>query len=360
VTPFEIAGLVFGLVALLGGGELLVRGAARLATALGISPLLVGLTVVALGTSSPELAVAVRSAIAGQPDFVIGNVVGSNIYNVLLVLGLAALVFPLVVSRRLVRWDVPLLIIVSTAVLIMAADGVLTRLHGLLLTIGLLGYFGFSAAFARRDPSAPEIAVEVLTHGRASTTRNIVLLVAGTALLVGGATWFVDSAVALAQVLGLSELVIGLTVVALGTSLPELATTLVAGIRGERDIAVGNVVGSCLVNLLGILGLTSLIAPDGVAVARAALVFDMPVMLVVAIACLPIFFSEHRIDRWEGALFFGYAVAYTLYLLLGALDHAALPAFSGVMIAFVLPLTLVTLLVVGVRALHRSRSGSNG
>jgi cation:H+ antiporter len=360
VTPFEIAGLVFGLVALLAGGELLVRGAARLATSLGISPLLVGLTVVALGTSSPELAVAVRSAITGQPDFVVGNVVGSNIYNVLLVLGAAALLFPLVVSRRLVRWDVPLLILVSAAVLFMAADGVLTRWHGLLLTIGLIGYFGFSAAFARRDPSATEIATDVLTRGESSTARNVLLMLGGIGLLVGGATWFVDSAVALAEMLGISELVIGLTVVALGTSLPELATTLVAGVRGERDIAVGNVVGSCLVNLLGILGLTSIIAPDGVAVARAALVFDIPVMLAVAVACLPIFFSGHRIDRWEGALFFGYALAYTLYLLLGAIDHAALPAFSGVMIVFVLPLTVLTLAVVGWRSVHRSRSGANG
>jgi cation:H+ antiporter len=356
VTLFEIAGLVVGLAMLLAGGELLVRGAARLATRLGISPLVVGLTVVALGTSTPELAVAIRSALAGQPDFVVGNVVGSNIYNVLLVLGLAALVFPLVVHRRVVRWDVPLLVLVSLGVVAMALDGVLTRGHGLLLTIGLLGYFAFSAVMARRDPTAADVAPDIVTHGSGSTPRNLLLLAAGIGLLMAGAAWFVDSAVVLARVLGLSELVIGLTVVALGTSLPELATTLVAGIRGERDIAVGNVVGSCLMNLLGILGLTSLVAPDGVAVAPAAIAFDIPVMLAVAVACLPIFFTGHCISRWEGALFLAYGAAYTSYLILGAVEHGALPLFSGVMLVFVIPLTVLTLLVVTVRAWTRGSS----
>jgi cation:H+ antiporter len=163
----------------------------------------------------------------------------------------------------------------------------------------------------------------------------------------------VDAAVALARALGLSELVIGLTIVAAGTSLPEVVTSIVAALRGQRDIAVGNVVGSCIFNVLAVLGITAAVAPGGVAVAPAALSFDIPVMIAVAVACLPIFFTGHLIARWEGGLFLFYYAAYTAYVILKATEHDALPAFSGVMAAFVLPLTAVTLLVLAVRARRR-------
>ena len=179
---------------------------------------------------------------------------------------------------------------------------------------------------------------------------NLAFIVAGLALLVLGSRWLVNGAVAFAQALGVSELVIGLTVVAAGTSLPEVATSILAAFRGERDIAVGNVVGSNIFNILAVLGLAGLVAPSGLPAPAALLRFDLPVMVAVAIACLPIFASGATIARWEGALFLFYFAAYTAYVVLAAQQHDALPAFSAAMEAFVLPLTAVTLAVVGWRA----------
>jgi cation:H+ antiporter len=186
---------------------------------------------------------------------------------------------------------------------------------------------------------------------------DLALVVIGLATLVVGSRWLVNSAVVVAQALGLSELVIALTIIAAGTSLPEVATSVVASVRGERDIAVGNVVGSSLFNVLAILGLTSLFAQDGVSVAPALLRFDIPVMIAVSVACLPVFFTGYRIARWEGVLFLAYFVAYTLYVVLDAKQHDALPAFSLVMELFVIPLTAVTLVLVAVRARRNQQTG---
>ena len=183
-------------------------------------------------------------------------------------------------------------------------------------------------------------------------------MIPGLVLLVLGARWLVDGAVTFARQLGVSELIIGLTIIAIGTSLPEIATTVMASLRGERDIAVGNVIGSNLFNLLVVIGVTGIVAPAGVTVPAAALRFDIPVMIAVAVACLPVFFSGGRIARWEGGLFLGYYLAYTAYLILSATRHAALPAFSLVMLGFVLPLTAVTLLVVTGRTLNAARRRS--
>jgi cation:H+ antiporter len=180
------------------------------------------------------------------------------------------------------------------------------------------------------------------------------LVIAGLAALVLGSNWLVDGAVIIAKALGVSDLVIGLTIVAAGTSMPEVATSVMAAIRGERDIAVGNVVGSNIYNILAILGAASVVAPEGIPVAPAALRFDIPVMIAVAVACLPIFFTGHLIARWEGWLFLGYYAAYTLYLILGATQHDALPVFSQIMMLFVAPLTVVTLLILAARA-HRAQ-----
>jgi cation:H+ antiporter len=183
-----------------------------------------------------------------------------------------------------------------------------------------------------------------------------VLMLVGLGLLVLGARWLVEGAVAIARAVGVSELVIGLTIVAAGTSLPEVATSIIASVRGERDIAVGNVVGSNLFNILSVLGVTAVIAPSGVRVAPAILSFDLPVMIAVSVACLPIFFTGNMIARWEGALFFGYYLAYTGYVILAATQHDVLPVFSCIMMAFVIPLTVVTLTIVTVRyarAAHR-------
>ncbi|MDX1653655.1 MAG: calcium/sodium antiporter [Candidatus Competibacteraceae bacterium] len=348
--------LLAGFVLLVLGAEWLVRSASRLAQAAGISPLVVGLTVVAFGTSAPELAVSVQSALSGSADIALGNVVGSNIFNVLFILGLSALISPLVVSLSLIRRDVPLMVGVSVLLYLLALNGIIGRLEGALLFAGIVAYTLYAVIEGRRESPGAESqngnqnGEAQGPTGMAFVLRNLVLLVLGLGLLVIGAGWLVEGAVAVARLLGLSELVIGLTLVAGGTSLPEVAASVIAALRGQRDIAVGNVVGSNLFNILGVLGITALIAPQGVPVSLPALSFDIPVMIAVAVACLPIFFTGQRIDRWEGLLFLFYYVAYTAYLILLSTEHETLPLFSGIMALFVLPLTLLTLVVLAWRA----------
>jgi cation:H+ antiporter len=252
---------------------------------------------------------------------------------------------PLVVSRQLVWLDVPLMIGVSILMLLLSLDGFVSRLEGGLLFGLLIVYTVWSIRQSRKDQP----------HADPSTTKkpniplNIVFVMIGLGLLVVGSQWLVESAVILARVLGVSELIIGLTIVAAGTSLPEVATSIVASIRGERDIAVGNVVGSNIFNILSVLGISAIVAPEGIPISPAALSFDIPVMTAVAIACLPVFFHQHSINRWEGALFLGYFIAYTAYLFLDASGHAYLPYFSAIMLWFVVPLTVMTFFVVIVR-----------
>ena len=342
--------MVLGLGGLLVGAELLVRGASRLAASAGLSPLVIGLTVVAFGTSAPELAVSVGGALSGTTDVALGNVVGSNSFNVLFILGLSALLVPLTVASDLVRRDVPLLIGVSALVLAMALDGGIGRIEGLLLAGGLLAYTVLSVRSARRaSRTAAAGATPPPARPRGALARDLGLVVLGLVLLAGGARGFVEGAVELATALGLDELVIGVTIVAIGTSLPEVAASVVAGLRGERDIAVGNVVGSCLFNLLGVLGVSAVISPIGIPVGTDALHADLPVMVATALACLPIFVTGARIDRWEGALFLGFYVLYTVFVVLRALGSAAARQMGVVVVVFVLPLTVMTLLVAFLR-----------
>ncbi len=351
----QILFFVLGLGALILGAELLVRGASKLALSFGISPLVVGLTVVAFGTSSPEMAVSVQSALSGQVDLALGNVVGSNIFNVLFILGASALIVPLIVAQQLVRQEVPIMIGASLLLLLLALDGGISRLDGALL-FGLLAvYTGFLVVQSRKEGKAveQEYAQEFGEAAKSAWDSHwaaqLGLIAAGLGLLVLGSNWLVEAAIAFAKVLGVSELVIGLTIVAAGTSLPEVATSILAAIRGERDIAVGNVVGSNTFNVLGVLGVSGLVAPAALSVPPSMLAFDIPVMIAVALACLPIFFTGNLIARWEGALFLGFYVAYTAYLILAAQSHDALVTYGFVMSSVVLPLTALTLAVVAVR-----------
>jgi cation:H+ antiporter len=350
-----------GLVLLMTGGELLVRGASRLAAAIGISPLIVGLTVVAFGTSSPEAAVSIQSAFAGQADVAVGNVVGSNLLNILLILGLSALVGPLLISQQLIRLDVPIMVGVSLLFWLLALDGTLGRVEGSLLFAGVVAYTFFAVKKSRKESA--EVKEEYAAHYRRARAfglaANFLLVVVGIASLALGARWLVDSAAAMARALGVSELIVGLTLVALGTSLPEVATSVIATIRGERDIAVGNVIGSNIFNILAVAGLTAIMSPTGLAVSGPALRFDIPVMIAAAVACLPIFFSGSVIDRWEGALFIAYYAAYTFYVTVAANQHDALQLFSSMMLIFVLPPTILTLVIVVIReARLRRRQGA--
>jgi cation:H+ antiporter len=358
--------LVAGLVLLVGGAEMLVRGASRLALVLGISPLVIGLTVVAYGTSSPEVAVTLQSGFSGRTDLALGNVIGSNIANVLLVLGMAALVAPLIVRSQLVRFDVPVMIFASILVLWLGLDGRISRWESGLLAAGAIVYSVVVLYLGIRRRDAPAVAplepgeIQIFRTPYRGIPRHLLYIVVGLGLLVLGSRWLVDGAIEMATALGVSELVIGLTVVAIGTSLPEVATSMLAAFKGERDLAVGNVVGSNIFNIFLVLGVAGLIVPIDIPVPDSALNFDLLVMLAVAVACLPIFFTGGEIARWEGGLFIAYFVAYISYLVLRAQQHEILPAFSEVMLAFVLPLTAVTLIVLTIHALHRNRVERSG
>ena len=349
---------VAGLVALIVGAEALVRGSTRLAIVVGVSPLVIGLTVVAWGTGSPELAVGVGAALNDQPDLTIGNVIGSNIANVLLVLGLAAAVAPMRVSDRLIRLDVPLMILVSVVTWLLALDGNLGRFDGIVLFGGIIAYTIMSIYLSRQARSViveeydRELSLDATWKKKLAYCGYVAV---GLGLLTLGARWLVDGASAIAQVLGVSELIIGLTIVAIGTSLPEVATSAVASYRGERDIAVGNVVGSNIFNILAVLGATAIIAPGGIQVSAAAVSVDMPVMIAVAVACMPVFYSGKLIDRWEGFFFLGCYVAYLVYLVLKATQSHNAAGFNSAMVLFVLPLVAIILVVITARSLRDRR-----
>lgn len=318
--------LLGGLVLLIGGGELLVRGAVRLAAGVGISPLVIGLTVVGFGTSTPELVTSVQAALSGTPGIAIGNIVGSNIANVLLILGLSALVHPIVVNSAALRRDGAVLIAVTVAFVLLAAAMPFGRVVGAGFVLALVGYVTYLIGVERHASAEAHGAL----HGRAAafehvdsalvptsakpsrTWLSVVFCVVGLALLVGGGSLFVSGAVALAQQLGVSDTVVGLTVVAIGTSLPELITSLIAAVRKEADVAFGNIVGSNIYNLLGIGGVTALTAP--LTVPPQMVTFDNVAMLAASIVMVGFAWTGFRIGRREGAILLMGYVSY-VYLL---------------------------------------------
>ncbi len=356
---------IAGLAALVVGAELLVRGASKLAFSFGISPLVVGLTIVAFGTSAPEVAVSVGAVLDGNTEIAIGNVLGSNIFNVLFILGVSALIVPLVVNVQLIRQEVPIMIGASLLLLALALDGGLSLFDGALLFGLLVFYTVFLVVQSRRETKAAkaEYAAEFEPAAPggwdAKLPAQLLLIIGGLVFLVLGSEWLVNASVLFAQALGVSDLIIGLTIVAAGTSMPEVATSITAAIKGERDIAVGNVVGSNTFNILGCLGLSGIVAGTlglDLTMPQAALNFDIWVMLAVALACLPVFLSGREIARWEGGVFVLYYVAYVVYLIMASQQHAALEMFSSVMLWFVLPLTVLTLLIVLARSLKADKA----
>lgn len=347
--------ILIGLALLVAGAELLVKGASHLANRLGLPPLAIGLTVVAFATSTPELMVALETTFSGRPDIAVGTAVGSNIFNVLFVLGLAALVAPIVVSSHLLRLDVPLMIFVSTLFYYRCQDRVISQLEGLLFFVGLaiytgaMLYFGHREHVGRRAPSPPQKSAAP----HAPLVRSLVFMGAGFILIALGSHWLVEGGVQVAQWMRVSDMIIALTLVAVGTSLPELVMSVVASARGERDIAVGGLVGSNIFNLLGVLGLTALLTPGGLPVAPVLIAFDIPVMVAVAIVCLPIFFTGGEIARWEGALLLVYYLIYAIYLVLAASKNDDLEAFGEIVMWFVIRPTVLSLLICVLLAYRR-------
>jgi cation:H+ antiporter len=348
-------GLLAGLALLLLGAELLVRGASAIATGLGVPALLIGLTVVAYGTSAPELAVSVGASLAGRPELAVANVVGSNVFNILAIVGLSAFVAPLLTPAPVVRREIPLMLLATLAAMALGADGRVGRVEGLALLAALAWVTATSIRGARAEATAAAATAPAAAKAPRVAGRPLLVAVGqvalGLVLLVLGARWLVASAGAIATALGVSELVVGLTIVAVGTSLPELATSLVAMARGQRDLAIGNVVGSNVFNLLGILGLSAAAAPGGLAVAPQIGALDAWVMLGAAAVLLPMAWTGGAIVRWEGGLLLVGYVAYLVAVVQIAVGAWALPA-AGIS-AILVALPVAALLLVAAR--HRRR-----
>lgn len=317
MTPIWI--VLAGLAALVVGAELLVRGGTHLAARLGVSPMVIGVTVVSLGTSAPELAIGIDAAATGNGSLALGNIAGTNTLNLLLILGIAALIRPLTLRSHAIRLDLPAMVAAAVILLLLALDGAVSRADGVVLVILGVVYTAVVVAAARRESRAirAEFAREfgerpVPPEGaRARAIRAAVALVAGIGIIVLGADWLVDGAVELATGFGVPVSVIGLTIVAIGTSAPELATAIVATIRRERDIAVGNLLGSSVYNILIVFGIAALVPDGGIDVDRDLVAVDLPVMVAATIACIPVFLTGRRMQRIEGGVF---VAAYLVYL----------------------------------------------
>lgn len=349
LSPWNLLQLLCGLALLVAGAELLVRCAVRMAANLKVRPLLIGLTLVAVGSSAPQLTVSLQAALNDTADIAVGSVIGSNIFNILVTLGLSALIIPLRVSRQLVRLDIPLMILASGLVFALALNKQLDRLDGVVLLGGLLVYLALLLRQSRHSGHHhPRHDLP-----RTSWLHNLVLMLAALLLLGLAGHLLLGAAVTLATELGLSERIIGLTIIAVSTSLPQLATSLIAAFRGQREIAVGNVIGSNVFNLQGVLGLTALVAPAPLSVSPNALAFDLPVMLGVAALCLPVFYTGYRVTRGEGLLFLGLYLAYGLHVVSFTTGMPLAGKLEHLMLFFVLPALLLFLLLSTLRAWRR-------
>lgn len=315
----DILLILGGLVGLVIGGELLVRGAVSAAQALGISPMVIGLTLVGFGTSSPELVTSLQAALAGSPGIAIGNVVGSNISNVLLILGVAALLRPVIVDPRALKRDGGILALVTLVCLVIVVMGDMTRVAGAIFVAGLLTYIGATLFVELRHASPASVVysaeAELIEPPSKSIWVSLGLALLGLVITVFAAKLLVDGAIGVAKAAGMSEAVIGLTIVALGTSMPELVTTIVAVRKGEGDVAFGNVIGSNIFNVLGILGVTALVRP--LVVPEEIIRLDIWVMVLATAALLVFARTGWRIGRREGALMLFAYVAYVGFLLSG-------------------------------------------
>jgi len=315
---YDVALLTLGVAVLYFGAEWLVRGSARLAASLGVSPIVVGLTIVSFGTSAPELVVCTVAALSGDTDLAIGNVMGSNLANIGLILGLTAIVRPLDVQSRVVWREMPLMLLVTAVIYPLASDLRLDRADGVILLMALFGYLLF--VFQSVEQEAPEILGEYEEFMKASSNvratvhlPDVMWVIVGSACLVLGGYCIVEGAVQVASALGVSQVVIGLTVVAVGTSLPELATSVVAAARREADIAVGNVIGSNIFNMSAILGTASVVQP--MPIPESVLAREFPAVMLMSLLLFPVLRSGWRIRRWEGFLLLSAYVGMGVYLL---------------------------------------------
>lgn len=366
--------VIVGLGGLIGGGDLLLRGAVNVASSFGMSRLLIGLTVVSLGTSAPEMAICLDAAVDGKPEIALGNIIGSNVANVLLILGLTSLVMPIVVERKIIYKEVPVMIGASLLFLGLVTDGYLSPTDGYILLAGMIGFLGWQfrlAAIAssnegheldpvlnssqsERANSASEPAISAQQESVASNQSpqraprlitSFLFIFLGAGLLWFGAGWLVRGASGLASSFGISELVIGLTIVAIGSSAPEIVTSILAARRGYPELSVASVIGSNIANLLLVAGCTAVMSAN-IEIPIDAWEFDLPVMIVASIACLPIFTTGHRIARWEGILFLMGYTAFTLFLFLRPQMTSWFPEWKQMVWPIATPLIIATVVAI--------------
>lgn len=313
--------VVAGLAVLIAGAEMIVRSGSNLAARIGVSPLIIGLTFVALGTSAPELGVGIRAAIEGRGSLAVGNIAGTNTVNILLILGLSAALRPLALHLQTLRLELPGIVVASVALGLLAADGRLSRTDGVLLLALGLAFTVLVIRAARQEGLAAKrafaasLGVSGLRAVSKGAAAEAFILTLGVAIIVGGAHLLVDGSVALSRLWGVSDAFIGLTVVAIGTSAPELVTTVVSTIRNNRDIAVGNLIGSSVYNILIILAITCVVPVTPVVVEQALIYIDIPVMIAVAVVCVPVFYSGRQVSRVEGMTFVSVYLVYLGYLM---------------------------------------------
>lgn len=308
-----------GLIIIVVGAEMLLRSAARIAGILGVKPIIIGLTVVAVGTSAPELAVGITAVRDGQPGLAVGNIAGTNMVNILFILGLSAAIRPLPLQLLSIKLDVPVMILASIMLLFMSFDGMLTHNEGWMLLLSAIVYVVILIRVSRNEPPSVQADYEsqysapkpVKRYSNAVKFWNGVLLLIGITLTIFGADLLVDGASSIASTLGVSDAIIGLTIVALGTSAPEIVTTIVATLKDDRDVAVGNLIGSSITNIFVILGITCVAVPTPIEVDSNVLQIDLPLAAAVAVVCYPVFRSDHLVSRREGVLF---VLAYLVYL----------------------------------------------
>lgn len=316
---------VAGVIALVFGAEVMVRGSANMATRLGIRPIVVGLTVVSIGTSMPELAVGVVSAAEGSGALAVGTIAGTNVVNLMLILGLSALVRPLAIEMRTLHLELPVMAAAAVLFWALAANGELSRLDGVALAVGAIVYTVVVVRASRRESHqvAAEFALayseDTIPDSKPPDDRHIArsvgMTLGGIVIVLVGAEWLVDAAVAMARGFRVSDALIGLTIVAIGTSAPEIVTTVVSTLRGERDIGVGNLLGSTIYNILLVLGVTCLVPAHGLALPPALVQVDIPVMVAATLVCIPIFIHGRKVHRVEGGTMVTAYLVYLMFLL---------------------------------------------
>lgn len=334
---------LLGLASLIWGAEILVRSSSKLAASLGVSKLVIGLTVVAFGTSAPELAVGIEAGLMNQPDILMGNVIGSNLTNTLLILGLSALIIPLQVHKNLIRFDLPVMIGATLLLILLSLNNILTFWECLILVLCLFIYLYALVRFSGKATISKEELIEA-----GSPWKSGFLSVLGLILLIAGARWMVESATIFAERAGVSELVIGLTIVAIGTSLPEIITSILAAIRGEKDLAVGSIVGSNILNILSVIGISGLFI-SGIPVQESLLRVDYLILFGISVLCFPIFFTGKTIYRIEGAILFSCYTLYMVYLYLDSISSSILPAFVQFIFYGFIPAVVIYVIISLIR-----------